>query len=356
MIENVIYAAAGVYPPVISPESFDARSRKYAELASVSADLSHDLRSAVQTVLRKNEGPTVDAFYQRMQGAGSALHQFERISERAAAASDAFEEIARLLSDTRSKMQARAKEAAHVIMMLLRTMDYTTKPKVRFILETAQEDLRRLENKAVAKASWLIYSAYPPGLIDISRQRPNESLTPQVESTWDSLSDEQKERILRLLAEDYAKQHGIKVPPIEIVPSDKAFFVTETVTSDGEKEKTLAPYRGLWEGGVLKINRDSLKDAVAMNVIIHEMTHAVQHEANRLVEGRRFWPAGPTDFRRLGLTPEEAERLYESSKQYRNSGEYYGRAPVEIDAGRATNEFSDDLTVAKLKEYVRRVS
>lgn len=348
MIENVIYAAAGVYPPVISPESFDARSRKYAELASVSADLSHDLRSAVQTVLRKNEGPTVDAFYQRMQGAGSALHQFERISERAAAASDAFEEIARLLSDTRSKMQARAKEAAHVIMMLLRTMDYTTKPKVRFILETAQEDLRRLENKAAAKASWLIYSAYPPGLIDISRQRPNESLTPQVESTWDSLSDEQKERILRLLAEDYAKQHGIKVPPIEIVPSSGATYRG----SEGELRK----YRGLWEGGVLKINGDTLKDAVAMNVIIHEMTHAVQHEANRLVEGRRFWPAGPTDFRRLGLTPEEAERLYESSKQYRNSGEYYGRAPVEIDAGRATNEFSDDLTVAKLKEYVRRVS
>lgn len=348
MIENVIYAAAGVYPPVISPESFDARSRKYAELASVSADLSHDLRSAVQTVLRKNEGPTVDAFYQRMQGAGSALHQFERISERAAAASDAFEEIARLLSDTRSKMQARAKEAAHVIMMLLRTMDYTTKPKVRFILETAQEDLRRLENKAAAKASWLIYSAYPPGLIDISRQRPNESLTPQVESTWDSLSDEQKERILRLLAEDYAKQYGIKVPPIEIVPSSEATYRG----SEGELRK----YRGLWEGGVLKINGDTLKDAVAMNVIIHEMTHAVQHEANRLVEGRRFWPAGPTDFRRLGLTPEEAERLYESSKQYRNSGEYYGRAPVEIDAGRATNEFSDDLTVAKLKEYVRRVS
>lgn len=348
MIENVIYAAAGVYPPVISPESFDARSRKYAELASVSADLSHDLRSAVQTVLRKNEGPTVDAFYQRMQGAGSALHQFERISERAAAASDAFEEIARLLSDTRSKMQARAKEAAHVIMMLLRTMDYTTKPKVRFILETAQEDLRRLENKAATKASWLIYSAYPPGLIDISRQRPNESLTPQVESTWDSLSDEQKERILHLLAEDYAKQHGIKVPPIEIVPSSEATYRG----SEGELRK----YRGLWEGGVLKINGDTLKDAVAMNVIIHEMTHAVQHEANRLVEGRRFWPAGPTDFRRLGLTPEEAERLYESSKQYRNSGEYYGRAPVEIDAGRATNEFSDDLTVAKLKEYVRRVS
>lgn len=346
-MSQLIHAMTGVRRPRNSPDQLTSLAARYQKLSAAANHNQAAVASIVSYVQALNEGPTVDAFSARMKGAGSAHHQLEQITTSAAETSTGYFGAASTLASTLLAMDITTTRTMRAWLQLVLSLDPDAPAKAKAILAVAKAQLTRLEQSAVAGINSALNVSTPP-LIDVGSQRPGESLTEDMKKMWASLSPEHRLRLLKLLAEEYARKHGVDpVPEIEIFHP-----------APGSKEENWAGY---WDGNKLHINGNNLDDPIAMNIIIHESQHAVQSTIAKKYDAltpqqRQDMRDGkiPDIFATHGSSIREAERFSEADKHYQNSGPRYGRAPKEIDAGRGVYEWSDELTESDLQDLINR--
>lgn len=201
-------------------------------------------------------------------------------------------------------------------------------PPANGVLST---DSHGFEPHTWTRAAARVEAASPAGVLEV----------------WDSLDQTEQVELLKLLVEEYCREHGIDPPPEILVFDPK----------EGEEGML-----GYWDGDKIHINARNSSGPIAMNIVIHEAQHAVQTEIHRDYEAlspqeRQDMKDGriPDTFAEHGSSIEEAERLAEADPHYNPKSSRYGEAPKEIDARQAVYEWSDDLTEEKMKEYVDRV-
>lgn len=341
-----VYFTCGVPRPMSDPGDLMDLGARYQRLSSVASHCHTVNASVISYVQAMNEGPTVDAYSARMSGQGSAAHQLSEITTKSAETSAGYFAAAHTLSSTRLSMDIATVRAATMLKMIdLNPLDPNRAVKRKAVIDATRVMLKRLESRgAVAIHAALAVTA--PPLIDVGAQRPNESITPEVAKKWEGLGRDHKMRILKKLVEEYAKAHGIDPPPP----------IKEFYPKPGTKE---AGWAGYWDGTSVNINGNNLDSPIAMNIIIHEMQHAVQSEIRRKYDNlspqdRQDMRDGkiPDIFTVNGSSIEEAERFNRAEPHYENSGPRYPRAPKEIDAGRGVYEWSDNLTEKELQRLI----
>lgn len=341
-----IYRACGVTRPRSTPETFLTLAAEYGVLAEAANGHSRDFSSIVTGLSAENQGPTTDAMVARMSGPGSSPRQLDLISEDAADTSQGYAGAGQALGSGVLAMDALTLAAAKAVTKALFPPTVQSGRLIQQILRITQARLRSLEADTVRGIDAALSPVSAPPLVNVGSQRPNESLSPEVKEYWDSLTPEQRQKAIEALVAERARQHGIDPPPpIEYFDKD---------SPEGQKG-----WLGYWDGQTLHINSSTLGNPIALNVAVHEMGHAIQtgamneyrnYSAQDIADMRSG--ARPDVFTRYGLSAAEVQRLAEADAHYSNSDWSYKQAPKEIDAGRNTYEWSDQLTVEKLKGYV----
>lgn len=345
-MSEIIYSLCGVTRPQNTVDSFMAGSRRYAALARAAGTHHADFVSVVKGVQAENEGHTTDAMSARMQGQGSAPFQFDRITESAARTGIAYAEAGQAFDLAVLTMDATTLTCKKALQQLLRQPTPDSFARARAVVRSTTTALKAIESKGLAAISAAFASATAPTLIDVGAQRPNEAISPEVAARWQSLTDAQRRQALEEIIADYCKKHGIDPPP----PLE--YF-------DGNSPEGQKGWGGYWDGTTLHINSDTLNDPVALNIALHETGHAVQSYAMKDYESYSAQQIAdmksgraPDAFSKYGLTAAEVERLREAQSKYSNSDWSYRHSPLEIDATRNNFEWSDQLTVATLNQYV----
>ncbi|PMC76908.1 MULTISPECIES: WXG100 family type VII secretion target [unclassified Brachybacterium] len=169
---------------------------------------------------------------------------------------------------------------------------------------------------------------------------------PEVAERWRELSDEEREAVAR-----------------EIIEQELARYGLEDVDIDFE-----APpgYNGWWEVDAdgnhsISIDGDALHNPRLLHTLAHEARHAAQWEATKDTEpGMWDWlpfvDSTKNDYERLynehGFTREEIDAWREHWDTPKDERGPYLDQPVELDARDRGAEFSDDLTMDDLEQYM----
>ncbi|MGH3347575.1 MAG: hypothetical protein ACRDO4_11390 [Nocardioides sp.] len=187
-----------------------------------------------------------------------------------------------------------------------------------------------------------LIAARPQG--SFSDEGPEYVVDPEVQRTWQDMSEDERRAVLEEIAEKRAEEAGIE--DFEIRIED-----LEDQDGDGTDDDPTTDSRGSWseDDRVLRIDEGNLDDPTIIGTVAHELRHAQQHQA---VDDLPFWPwedfHGPP-----GVSQEEVEDWEENFDDYKTSQddgfEAYHSQPVEEDAREEGAGYLDDLDSEELE-------
>lgn len=188
---------------------------------------------------------------------------------------------------------------------------------------------------------------------------------PEVAKAWESMSDQDREKVARVMIEELMREYGID-------PSEAHIYFRDI------------PWLGYWseDGKELVIDPDHLRSAGALDTIAHEVRHAAQNKFVQDTEptGWWFWRDDKSqeyeDIQRdhnISRTdidlwrknnepgnyisppdPPAPDAGKAEWERYYREFAYYEGQPVEVDARDAAKRYAEDLDVSDLDEYKRK--
>lgn len=192
------------------------------------------------------------------------------------------------------------------------------------------------------------------------------TLPPEVVAAWQTMSDEERRKVLQKLADEYADRYG--------VPHTTIQFDNLRDSEDGldPNDPDSHVYRyGYWREGTrqLVIDSSDVSDPVAaINTVAHEMRHAGQHEMARDANPNFFhklfidWGWTPDPFQHPNVTREQAKEWGDNFDHYASpptdpydsaGWDDYRNQPVEADARTIGEQEVNTMTLDRLNELRR---
>ncbi|SHJ97366.1 hypothetical protein SAMN02745244_03682 [Tessaracoccus bendigoensis DSM 12906] len=340
---SFIFLLTGVQLPQLAASTLAERAGDYGALAAAAAAASAEVQEAVSSVAADNQGSTTDAFLANTQGSGSAAEHLTQLSEAAARTQEVFVVAATRLATCKVAMKSIAKAAEQ--------------PFLRELLNPnlAQGRIRQIQIVAAARRRLVAVESSTTSVIDAAfagLMLPSPfaveyytAVPPEIADAWDDLSVEQKRRLMQLLADQQADRLGIPRTTIEFYndPSDTSMGVR---TGDGK----------------LRINEAYYDSPDMIGVPVHEMQHMAQYvymdEYDDIARDPEYLDdvlAGrvPDPLQeQYGVSTEDVQRLKEGNASHVRDKGYWER-PVEIDARRSGDRFTDGLTIQEFEELVK---
>lgn len=192
----------------------------------------------------------------------------------------------------------------------------------------------------------------PPSLADPSSTAGDEPLSKDLVGPWMDMGDDEKQAVLREIAEQELEQYGLE--DVEIV-------FQNIPPEEGEDWYPA----GSWNGEVLMLNTYGLHDPEMMLSAVHEARHAAQWEFVEQTQPERWdWlplvDSQSEDYARIeeehGVTREEIEAWRENQDtilDYGEDPEAYEAQPLEVDARESEDSFARGMSVEELQQYQR---
>ncbi len=331
-----MFLITDVARPRIDIGHFDSVATAFDTLASTCASTHTDAAAVVSAVMTDNDGLAARAFRERMLSGGDALvNHLRELAPASTDTTEAYRSVVRTVGPKVESMRTIAQDRGRELALLIQGQ--ADPARITPLIEQTRTDLSQLEQSAVAAITAAFDAVTLPHPLEVDHAVENGVLDAGIASYWESdeLTNDQREKILQEIADEYAREHGF--PPIKID--------FEPIKSDREGWVTYGSYHHGIGGGLganLTINSDELDKPDIINTVVHEMQHRAQYEGME-----RRWP---WQDERNGMTREEARRWRElNSGHVRGKGEYdggdpYPPRPIEVDARRAGRDFVNDLT------------
>lgn len=197
---------------------------------------------------------------------------------------------------------------------------------------------------------------------DLLRARPDGSLgqsgapgktDPAVERAWESMSDEERTKVLKLMARDLADSYGLGDFEVEITD-------LEDEDGDGKDDDPTTNLFGDWNESKkrLRLDLNDLHDPHSLDTMAHEVRHAAQYENIRR-QNPPWWtpwadPKPPTP----GVSEAEVERWRVNFDDYKtidkDGFDAYRDQAVEVDARKYGAKYVDELSGDDFEDYRRR--
>jgi WXG100 family type VII secretion target len=182
---------------------------------------------------------------------------------------------------------------------------------------------------------------------------PGPEVSQDVKDRWAKLSTAEKKRALQNMADDIAKQNGMKSIPVSVEP----------IPDEGGTRT-----HGEWDGKKIRVNEVDLNNpSVAMNTVAHEAQHAVQQNAAEKVDqvdpatGQKAQlPPGITEEQArswkdnfANYKPAPTEFVIGPGNPYKARWDRYLNQPVEKDAFARGDQFAKGMTKERLDGYAK---
>lgn len=337
---SFIYALTLTLPPRIDTAALSAVADDYKSLASAATTTATDVASAVNTVAGANEGSTVDGFLSKTRGAGSAANHLNDLSAAASRTATAYTTVAHTIEQAKISMDSIAKSAEKLWFKAYLnplTRDYV---HARLIIDTK----RALTQVEVASALKIKVAYASIGLPAPFAVEYYSALPPEIVNLWKSekMTPEMKRKLLQKLADQHADRLGIPRKKLEFYndPGDDSMGVRR-------------------RNGTVAINEAYFDDPNMLGVPVHEMQHSAQYvymdeydkipkgDVDDIIAGRKPDPLQE----KYGVSTADVQRLKEGNANHVRDKGYWER-PVEIDARRSGDRFTDDLTVQELQKMI----
>ncbi len=342
---SFMFTLTGVRPPQLDVGELSSRAADYAALAAAATSASSEVESAVAHVAANNEGSTTDAFLSQTRGSGSASEHLTTLSDAAARTQAVYLLAASTVATCAVSMQTIAKSAEGPFLREFLNPDFI-RARMRQVLIVAATRRRLLSIETTSTraidAAFSGLSLPSPFAVQYYTAVP-----PEIAEAWDNLSVEEKRRLLQLLADQHADRLGIPRVEIEFYndPSDNSMGVR---MGDGR----------------LRINEAYFDSPDMIGVPVHEMQHMAQYiymdeydqiasdpdYLDDVLSGRVPDPMQ----QEYGVSTADVQRLREGNATYVRDKGYWER-PVEIDARRSGDRFTDDLTIQELEELLEQI-
>lgn len=342
---SYMFWLAGVRSPQLDAGELSSRAGDYAALAAAAAAASAEVSAAVAQVAANNEGSTTDAFLANTRGSGSAAEHLGDLSDAASRTQAVYVTAAASVAACRVAMQGIAKAAEGPFQREFLNPDFI-RARTRQMQIVAATRRRLLSVEASARravdAAFAGLSLPSPFAVEYYTAVPQE-----IADAWDSLGAEEKRRLLQLLADQHADRLGIPRVEIEFYnnPSDTSLGVR---TGDGR----------------LRINEAYFDSPDMIGVPVHEMQHMAQYiymdtydeiasdpdYLDDVLSGRVPDPMQ----QEYGVSTADVQRLREGNATHVRDKGYWER-PVEIDARRSGDRFTDDLTIQELEDLLAQI-
>jgi hypothetical protein len=164
----------------------------------------------------------------------------------------------------------------------------------------------------------------------LGQDQPNDVVDPQVARDWDTMSDEERRKVLEHIADQIAAGYG--VDDFEV-----RFEDLEDADGDGKDDDPTTDSHGSWseDDHVLRIDLNDVDDPGIIGTIAHEVRHSAQ---NKYVDDYPDLPPG--------IDPDEVEDWKENFDDYKTSEDdgfdAYWNQPVEEDAREAGDGYLRD--------------
>lgn len=363
---NNIYLMTGIHPPRLSPADLSDLAAKFDAVGAAAISCGQDLGAAVDAVLAKNQGDAATAFTDKIRGDQSSLQQLDRLAAAAQRTRDAHTTASTIVDATQVSMAAVAALAAAAITRLESTFPALFHPLLKQqVIFVAKKRLLAISTSAVDGIQTAYGGISLPEPLALTNEQARGSLPENVQMAWDSMSLEDRQRVLEAIYDDVTKDWDeADRPPL--------FYYSDT-GEGGEgvvpRPNTLpldvngAAYRG--EDGPIYLNIDRIDPATSEDAdMIHTMVHELQHTKMFRLEGRydnlvAEDPDFVNDVRsgRLtdpfvaeGSTLDEVERIKSAEE---GSSDYYLYRPWEVDARRSALEYKDGRPPEKWNELLQ---
>lgn len=339
---SFMFLLTGIRPPQLDAGTLAARASDYGSLASAAETASAEVQAAVTSVAASNQGSTTDAFLANTQGSGSAAEHLTQLSEAAARSQEVFMGAASRVAVCKVAMQTIAKAAEQPFLREIVNPNFIQgRARQIQIIAAARRQLAGVESATTSAIDAAFAGLTLPSPFAVEYYT---AVPPEIAEAWDELSVEDKRRLLQLLADQHADRLGIPRTEIEFYndPSDNSLGVR---TGNGK----------------LRINEAYFDSPDMIGVPVHEMQHMAQYvymdEYDEIASDPDYLDdvlAGrvpdPLE-QQYGVSTADVLRLREGNATHVRDKGYWER-PVEIDARRSGDRFTDDLTIQEFEDLV----
>lgn len=342
---SFMFLLTGVRPPQLDPGVLTGRASDYAALASAAASAQAEVSGAVSSIAASNQGTTTDAFLSKTQGSSSVAEHLTQLADAATKTQAVFTDAAAKMAICKVTMEVIAKSAEGAFKREFFNPDLlrARMRQVQIISDTRRR-LRSIESEAALAVGNAFAGLTLPSPFAAEYYT---AVPPEIVEAWNNLSAEEKRKVLQLLADQQADRRGIPRVTIEFYndPSDNSMGVR---TGNGK----------------LRINEAYFDSPDMIGVSVHEMQHMAQYvymdEYDRIASD----PARLDDVlsgrvpdplqEQYGVSTADVQRLREGNANHVREKGYWER-PVEIDARRSGDRFTDDLTIQQFEELLRHI-
>lgn len=214
----------------------------------------------------------------------------------------------------------------------------------------------------------------PTSIQEIDRDAEYGIVDPKVASAWAKMSDEERRKVAQEMVNQELARYGL--PPMEINWKE--------MDSNGYHRPGFLGF-----GEEIALNPNKLSDPDMLHTIAHEVRHAAQHKAVEHTEWDPWDWETDTEYREMeenygmtreeidawrdnsgifgyksppseapkdpgeGASPEERARYEQEYAEYERKYMEYFNQPTEQDARKSGKEFSEGMTMDKLRSYQR---
>lgn len=342
-----MYGLTGVPRPATDPARLEARAAMYDALSNLSEHTRSSVDEAVQMVLDDNEGYALDNFRRTMRYPESSMGRLEELRTKATDTADAFRDAAAELREGVRLMDLETKLGEAKIIVAL--TGFPRRPwTIRRIVRETTDALLLIEQNTVGKIEFALSLelpfAYDQGHRYTSDEHRPITLDEETLQRWSTLSQEEREEVLRQRVEDWAEEHGYDPPPEVVIEQPERKDAAGTYYPDEDK---------------IRISPKAAASERAFPVLEHELGHAEQwrlfaqyddlseSDLEAIREGRARDP-----FREYGYTVDEVEYMRESTQYYNPDNPTYRQHPIEVDAQEEAAEGTMNYDDETLNQYM----
>lgn len=340
---SFMYALTLVQPPQIDVGELTPRAAEYNALAVAANTAASEVAGAVADIVANNEGPTTDGFVTKTTGSGSVGNHFVDLGAAATRTAAAYTAAATIVATAETAMDAVAK-SAEAPFLKAGLIPVIGAGKQAQIVWATRGKLKSLESSAASQVGSVFATIALPSPFDVEYY---SAMPPEVEAAWDKLSKEEKRKLLQLLSDQHCDRLGIPRVTLE-------FYDDPSDTSMGVREGN----------GKVRINEAYFDQADMMAVAVHETQHVAQYiymdKYDDIAKDKQYLAdvlAGRVPdpmMEQYGVSTEEVQRLRRGNEGYVRDKGYWER-PVEVDARRSGDRFTDNLTIQEMEELVKKV-